>query len=73
MKIEYIENKIFDQTNNIYSLWLAKDVLHDDTILMECDIFFEEKLVDMLISEKLEDRVVVDRFEPFMDGNGSDY
>ncbi|MDX9893240.1 MAG: aminotransferase class I/II-fold pyridoxal phosphate-dependent enzyme [Patescibacteria group bacterium] len=68
MKIEYLENKIFDQTNNIYSLWLAKDVLHDDTILMECDIFFEEKLIDILISEKLEDRVVVDRFEPFMDG-----
>ena len=37
--IEYVENTIYDKTNNIYSLYLAKDYLtKDDTLLFESDI-----------------------------------
>lgn len=69
MAINYIENIEYDKTNNIYSLYLAKDVLaEDDTILMECDIFFEKNLISRLLSENLEDKVVVDVFKPGMDG-----
>ena len=40
--ILYIENKIYDKTNNIYSLYLAKDFLmEDDTILLESDLIFK--------------------------------
>ena len=43
LKIEFIHNPIYDKTNNIYSLALAKDALcEDDTILLESDLIFED-------------------------------
>ena len=46
MKIEYIENPVYDKTNNIYSLWLAKEqLLNDDTVLLESDVIFDEKIL----------------------------
>ena len=34
--IEFVENTVYDQTNNIYSLYLAKDYLtREDTLLFE--------------------------------------
>ena len=45
MCIEYVVNNIYDKTNNIYSLFLAKDKLaEDDTLLLESDIIFELSL-----------------------------
>src|SRR5574344_785141 len=39
MKIDYIENPVYDTTNNIYSLYLARnELIKDDTILLESDI-----------------------------------
>ncbi|HAH63088.1 MAG TPA: aminotransferase, partial [Treponema sp.] len=41
MKIEYIENPVYDKTNNIYSLFLARsEMTKDDTLLLESDIIF---------------------------------
>lgn len=40
IKIEYIYNKHFDKTNDMYSLWLAREILEKGTILLEGDIFF---------------------------------
>ena len=37
----YVNNPIYDKTNNIYSLALAKDyLLQEDTLLLESDIIF---------------------------------
>lgn len=34
LKIEYVDNPVYDKTNNIYSLFLAKDkMIEDETIL----------------------------------------
>ncbi len=68
MEIVYVENELYAQTNNIYSLWLARNYLNEDTILMECDIFFEEKLIERLISQKIQNTIVVDHFKQGMDG-----
>ncbi len=38
--IKYVTNTIYDKTNNVYSLWLARKYLNQDTLLMECDIYF---------------------------------
>ena len=39
MNIEFIRNDDYDKTNNIFSLYLAKDkLLEDDTILLESDL-----------------------------------
>lgn len=69
MQIEYIENDIYDKTNNIYSLWLAKDKLtEDDTILLESDVIFDEKILFDFINSKDTDLAMVSKFEPWMDG-----
>ena len=40
MKIDFIENPVYDKTNNIYSLWLARQAFSDDdTILLESDLY----------------------------------
>jgi len=68
MEINYIVNEEYDKTNNIYSLWMASDVLNEDTILLECDVYFEETLISRLLTQNLENKVVVDHFKPGMDG-----
>ena len=67
--ITYINNPIYDKTNNIYSLALAKDWLcKDDTILFESDIIFEDAVLDTLVSDSRDTLALVDKYEPWMDG-----
>ena len=67
--IIYINNPIFDKTNNIYSLALAKDhLLSDDTLLFESDIIFEDKVLDELIEDPRDTLALVDKYESWMDG-----
>lgn len=66
--VRYVRNTIYHKTNNIHSLWLARGLLDQDTILMECDIYFEQELVPKLFSHPSEDKAVVARMQPFMNG-----
>lgn len=46
LDIEYVNNPIYDKTNNIYSLSLAKEkMIKDDTLLFESDIIYDESIV----------------------------
>lgn len=68
-KIEYIINEIYDKTNNIFSLSLAKEqMIEDDTLLLESDLIFEERLIGMLLEDKRDSLALVDKFESWMDG-----
>ena len=65
----FIENPIYDKTNNIYSLALAKDwLVKDDTLLFESDLIFEDEVLDMLINDKRDTLALVDKYESWMDG-----
>ena len=67
--IVYINNPIYDKTNNIYSLALAKDwLLKDDTLLFESDIIFEDSILDGLIEDPRPTLALVDKYESWMDG-----
>ena len=69
MEIEFIENKVFDKTNNIYSLYMAKEKLcSDDTILLESDLIFKPEIISKLIESKDDNLAVVSPFESWMDG-----
>ncbi len=69
ISIEYIENPIFDKTNNIYSLFLAKEKLaEDDTLLLESDLLFEEAIIKNLLNDKRKSLAVVDKYLSWMDG-----
>lgn len=67
--IEYVENPVYDKTNNIYSLALAKDyLLQEDTLLFESDIIFEDAVIEALVSDPRETLALVDKYESWMDG-----
>lgn len=69
MKIEFIENKVYDKTNNIYSLYMARDAFcQDDTILLESDLIFKPEIITKLIKSKDPNLAVVSHFESWMDG-----
>ena len=69
VKIIYVENKIYDSTNNIYSLYLAKDYLiRADTLLLESDLIFDKRILTRLINHPDKNLAVVSKYESWMDG-----
>ena len=67
--VVYVENPIYDKTNNIYSLALASQFLYeDDTLLFESDLIFEDSVLDALVQDPRETLALVDKYESWMDG-----
>lgn len=65
----FIDNKVYDKTNNIYSLALAREYLMlEDTLILESDLIFDEGVIDALLEDKRETLALVDKFESWMDG-----
>lgn len=65
----FVENPIYDRTNNIYSLALAKEYLvQEDTLLLESDLIFEGSVLEELIADKRATLALVDKYESWMDG-----
>ena len=69
LTIEYVENPIYDKTNNIYSLSLAKQQLQEDnTLLIESDLIFSDRLFPMILEDKHPNLALVAKYESWMDG-----
>ena len=67
--IQYVENPIYNKTNNIYSLALAKDYLcEQDTLLFESDLIFEDAVIDAIVNDPRPSLALVDKYESWMDG-----
>ena len=68
-QIEYVNNPIYDKTNNIYSLALAKEwLIKEDTLLFESDLIFEDAVLDALVSDPRDTLALVDKYESWMGG-----
>lgn len=68
-QLVFVDNPIYDQTNNIYSLYLAKDyLLQDDTLLLESDLIFEDRILTELVEDPRDTLALVDKYESWMDG-----
>lgn len=69
LPVEFVENPVYDTTNNIYSLYLAKDyLLQDDTLLFESDLIFDTSLIHLLLDNPYPSLALVAKFESWMDG-----
>lgn len=52
MDIVFVYNEKFRETNYIYSIYCAKEYLHDEIILMHGDLVFENTVLELLINSK---------------------
>lgn len=69
LKIEFVENPIYDKTNNIYSLSMVKEQLQeDDTLLIESDLIFSDRLFPMIMEDPYPNLALVAKYESWMDG-----
>ncbi|MBQ2153921.1 MAG: aminotransferase class I/II-fold pyridoxal phosphate-dependent enzyme [Oscillospiraceae bacterium] len=67
--VDFVDNPIYDKTNNIYSLALAKRQLcAEDTLLLESDLIFEDSVLDLLLDDPRPNLALVDKYESWMDG-----
>lgn len=65
LKISYIRNSSYKVTNNLYSLWLARNVVARPFVLLESDLFFEPALLEGMMEP---DRIAVAPHESWMRG-----
>ena len=69
LRIEYVNNPVYDKTNNIYSLALAKKQLQeDDTLLIESDLIFDDRMFDLILSNPYPNLALVAKYQTWMDG-----
>lgn len=53
LNFTFVRNDIFDKTNYIYSMYLAREHMNDDIVFLHGDLVFNRKLVhDVLTSEE---------------------
>lgn len=58
-RITYIENSVFAQTNSLYSLWMARPLLYDGFVVMNCDVLFHPQMLGDLVTARHEDALLV--------------
>ena len=69
LKIEWAWNPVYDKTNNIYSLSIVKQQLQeDDTLLIESDLIFDDKMFSMILADPYPNLALVAKYETWMDG-----
>lgn len=69
LKIEYVDNPVYDKTNNIYSLFLARNkMVEDETILVESDLIFQDGMFELLTNNPYPNLALVAKYESWMDG-----
>ena len=61
MKFTFVENPIYDQTNYIYSMYLAREYLDDDFITLHGDLVFNRRLLEKVLASDLESLVTINR------------
>lgn len=65
IQVDYVFNPVYQTTNNIYSLWLARKAIQEPFLLIESDLVFEESMLkDMLIPDK----IAISKLLPWMNG-----
>jgi len=66
LSIEYVVNPLYRTTNNIYSLWSARELVQEPFLLIESDLLFEPALLGDL---QQPDRIAISSIKPWMNGS----
>lgn len=55
----FITNPGYDSNNNSYSLWMTKDYVKDDILLLDSDILFDNKIITKLLDSEYKNCLAV--------------
>lgn len=65
----FVENNVYDKTNNIYSLWLARGYMaEEDTLLLESDLIYEDAILQAALDCEDDNVALISKYETWMDG-----
>lgn len=68
-QIVFVDNPVYNKTNNIYSLWLTRDYMaEDDTLLLESDLIFDDNILAAAVNAEYTDVALVAKYQTWMDG-----
>ena len=51
-RVTFVENPRFAETNSLYSLWMARALLYDGFVVLNCDVLFHPALLDSLLASR---------------------
>jgi len=66
MTIDYVFSPLYETTNNIYSLWMAREIVQEPFLLVESDLVFDASLLDDMLCP---DKIAIARMQPWMNGS----
>lgn len=58
LKYSFVKNPVYNQTNYIYSIYCARELLDDDIVLMHGDLVFEDAVLDMTLKSEVSSMTV---------------
>jgi choline kinase len=58
-RVAYVENSRYAQTNSLYSLWMARPLLYEGFVVLNCDVLFHPVLLDDLLSARHENALLL--------------
>ncbi|WP_166384615.1 phosphocholine cytidylyltransferase family protein [Polaribacter sp. 11A2H] len=65
LNIEYVHSPLYKTTNNIYSLWMARNSIKESFVLIESDLVLETSLLTNMVYP---DRMAVAKMQPWLNG-----
>lgn len=65
MQVDYVVSPDYRTTNNLYSLWLARQQIHEPFLLVESDLVFDASMLDDMLYP---DRIAISNLRPWMNG-----
>ena len=65
IQIDYVFNPVYQTTNNIYSLWLARHAIQEPFLLLESDLVFQAPMLNDMLTP---DKIAISRLLPWMNG-----
>ena len=66
LRIDYITSPRYRTTNNIYSLWIVRELVREPFLLLESDLFFDTSLLGPMLRP---DSIAVSTIRPWMSGS----
>jgi choline kinase len=61
LPVKYYLNPFYDITNSIASLWIARNEIDDDMLILNADVYFSNEILDIILSDKKDVTMAIDK------------